>query len=491
MFIGQETYDLPHVVVAKCGITFNVQEPRAQSEDMVRLSSAPAPVRSPVLEGGNLTATICVASAYALSLPEGVVNVGTWFGCTIARLTMNVAYILMGDDKSLCLQSVGLQFTFHCDIAEEAMALLDQAHKEASEREGQLVIQQRLAECAQKAEEDAARCRAVVKETAPPMPYYTFNERGVVSPVPERDGGVTTHIWTDEDVMTVPPSSVQSLSREEEANAFSGALENVGFRKNQNPTKAQKKEATRLAKLTEALRQELEARCQTKLDAAREKDFREESIRIKLEDRRRMEEEEREQKRLESLRMEYGAIQSFILTHLSITLEQFLAKPGECRAIIGEFQNHAVPAQEEEAHGHEQYVTIHTPHLNHINGLCKQAAVLDIYIDVYQSGTHWCANLSANDMQHMIASKRQQYICLSAMHGGYSVQVSAQSYDALMQIRPDTATLVYEAQAMQEQYSHKAYAFTTVPTMASPLVIVPVLDIYGRVLGFQQVPQYA
>jgi len=157
-----------------------------QVKTMAGLSSAPKQdaIQAPVLKDGKLTATICVSSTHASSFPVGAVIVGMRSGCTIARLTVNVADILVGDDMSLCLQSTGLKFTFHRDIAEKAMVLLNQAHEEAPEREGQLIIQQLLADCAQRAKEDAERCKNVAKATASPVPYNTFDGRDVISPVP-------------------------------------------------------------------------------------------------------------------------------------------------------------------------------------------------------------------------------------------------------------------------------------------------------------------
>jgi hypothetical protein len=121
-------------------------------------------------------------------------------------------------------------------------------------------------------------------------------------------------------------------------------------------------------------------------------------------------------------------------------------------------------------------------------GLRAQAAIDGIKIDVYQTGKHWSAKISANDMQRIGVFLRNQYIWVSAKPGGYSVQVSAKSYNALAQIRLDTATHVIEAQAMQKQYSHKAQWLLPVP---EPMHIIPVYNKQGCVVAYQEIPLFA
>jgi hypothetical protein len=261
-FVGPKSSMALENITEQVDIRFDVQEQQRHYGAMAGLSSASkqATTPTPVLEGDNLTATICVASAHASSLPARVVIVGTRSGCTIARLTVNVADILMGDDKSLCLQSVGLQFTFHRDIAEEAMVLLNQAHEEATEREGQLTIQQRLAECAQRAEEDADRCRNVAKATASSMPYNTFGGRDVISPVPTRDGRATTYVWTDE--VNTP------LHREIEPNALSG-IEIAPSKKEQKALKKAERDAQKAQRDAEKAKRLEEERKANEAEEAR------------------------------------------------------------------------------------------------------------------------------------------------------------------------------------------------------------------------------
>jgi frataxin-like iron-binding protein CyaY len=301
-----------------------------------------------------------------------------------------------------------------------------------------------------------------------------------------------------------PASPAPALLSREVPSALSGVFVNVGFRE-KKPTKAQKKEARNQAKLAEAQHQAELAETERLKNEARKETFHAESIRIELEAQRRMKEEEEEQRRRESLGEEYDVVQPFIWAHLGITREQFIASPDNCRARIAELQN---PAQQEEFEQEEEKsanpvpcVTIHTPNKSHMEGLCRQAQQLNITLTPYPSGNHLCVDISECDMQMLIVNRWNQHIWVSAKQGGYKVQVGRGSYQALMEIRPDVASIVHEAMELQDQLDHRKQGLVSQPYCpqyyqyhamgASPFVIVPVLYIHGNVMCLQQVSRYA
>lgn len=89
----------------------------------------------PVLENEQLHATVRVPSQYASFLPEGAEIVGTEGEYTIALIRMDIKdvygglghYIILYDDSQL-------GFTFHSDIAEEAVALLERGQTQAQDQ---------------------------------------------------------------------------------------------------------------------------------------------------------------------------------------------------------------------------------------------------------------------------------------------------------------------------------------------------------------------
>ena len=418
---------------------------------------------------------------------------------------MIISDVLIGD-SGLFLKSNDLAFTFHRDIAQDAEGLLQEARDAATVAEGQANIQRMIQRGLEAMEKDSqsrtnagASCVKPVTSTDANA-YSAFGGQRVASPVPIFCEDLSSGVWADDDERVLPPASPAPASpallpREEEATAFSGALENVGFRNEKKPTKAQKKEAERQAELDKAKRLENEAK---------EKAFREESIRIELA-HRRMKEEEEEQRSRESLGAEYDAVQSFIRVHLGITREQFIANPDECRTRIAELQN---PAQQEEFEQEEEKsanpvpcVTIHTPHRSHLEGLCRQAQELNITLTMHQIGDHWCVDIPGCDMQKLYVKVMSQYIWISAKPNGYKVQVERGSYQALMKIRPDVKSFVHEAMELQEQLDYRKQGLLSQPYCpqyyqyhamdASPFVIVPVLNIHGNVMCLQQVSRYA
>lgn len=86
----------------------------------------------PVLEGGNLTVTIYVPFQYASFLPEGAEIVGTEGEYTVALINMDINDVYGGYGNYIILYDYSqLAFTFHGDIAEEAVALLERGQSQA------------------------------------------------------------------------------------------------------------------------------------------------------------------------------------------------------------------------------------------------------------------------------------------------------------------------------------------------------------------------
>jgi hypothetical protein len=91
----------------------------------------PPRIPRPVLENEQLYATVCVPSQYASFLPVGAEIVGTDGEYTFALIRMNINdvfggygwYIIQYEDSQL-------GFTFHCDIAEEAVKLLERGQSQ-------------------------------------------------------------------------------------------------------------------------------------------------------------------------------------------------------------------------------------------------------------------------------------------------------------------------------------------------------------------------
>lgn len=128
------------------GLHIEVDPIRSRNEQikaMAELSYAPAPLQAtipaPVLEGNNLTATICVATTHSSFLPDGAQVVEQIRTCTIAQVTVDPTSITYvgGTQYSLKLAKGGvLIFTFHRSIAQQAMELLEKARNDGDKVDG-------------------------------------------------------------------------------------------------------------------------------------------------------------------------------------------------------------------------------------------------------------------------------------------------------------------------------------------------------------------
>ena len=143
-------------------------------------------------------------------------------------------------------------------------------------------------------------------------------------------------------------------------------------------------------------------------------------------------------------------------------------------------------------------VTLHTPIQTHLVGLIRQALMLDIKLTIYQSGNHWCVNVSKGDMQKLIVIMWKQHIWVLANQDGYKVQVGRGSYQALMEIRPDVVSIVHEAMELQDQLDHRKQGLLPQPYCPQYYQCqamcayqhVPVYGLDGTIVAFQRVAPY-
>jgi hypothetical protein len=181
---------------------------------MAGLESAPAraTVPPPVINADSLTATICVASKNANFLPEDASVTIVMGESTRALVTVNVNNISKDKNRNLYMSS-GLRFTFHRDIAEEAMALLQKAWEE---------------------EQDQEETESSVSP-ASPIP-------SCIIPIPMfgSDGSTSSGNWADDadDMVFAIPAPAPTptpafLPSEDEVSALSGAFDNVLTRQEQ------------------------------------------------------------------------------------------------------------------------------------------------------------------------------------------------------------------------------------------------------------------
>ena len=336
--------------------------------------------------------------------------------------------------------------------------------------------------------------------TRNPM-FDTFKSMSILS------SGVSSRVWAEYDdtellSMSAPPSP-PPFSSNDVPNALSGVFVNV---LTQDDQKAQKK-AKRVDQKAKRLEEE---RLKKKAEEA------EEAKRLQdLADIERVEQErkEAEAKALEdkalysALVNEFQSIDPVVLIAAGIeTLEQWLTNPDEYRAKIAELLK---PAHQKKS----LYVTLHTPHKAHSDGLSRQALQLGITLTPYQNGNHWCLDISAEELNRLIVFVQNQHIWVSAKEErekGYRVQLGRNSYSALMKIRPELKPFVQHALSMQEQLDHRRQGVLPLPdcqqcyyppyypfhTMgAYPLVSVPVYGHDGTFMTIQCVapfpPPYA
>jgi hypothetical protein len=521
-FNGPKTYDRPEQVIARCGIQFDMHEPTTSSNPMAGLTPAPIPTTVPprhvpiaVVNGnGTITITVCVSfkekGCFGKLVPD-VISMGNALCGDITFQPTSVTYQDNGRYSLKLPDGGALNVTFHDAIAEKAKSLLQKAWDAVDVEEGRANIERRKQDGLEAMMRDS-RPRANAGASCEPGAstvvgaYNPFGDRHVTSLVPMFGLGITSGNWAN-DADSTP--SQTDFPRNVEVTSFSG----IEFTLSSKERNALKK--TQLAEKNAQKKADEESKRQaTNLEAQRMEQRRQKFLEdIALDEQKQREADaraQREEANRVALVDEFKSIAPIVLIAIgSPTLDQFLADTQALRDAItdvmsrtaqdcGSTVQEAIPVDEEEEEEEKdeedhRYVTVHTPNRLHIEGLRRQADDLGIKIVVYQNGNHWCANISTDDIQHLNVILRKQYIWVSAIDGGYSVQVSVQSYDALAQIRPDTATLVIEARAMQEQCSHKAQwllptPMRVLPMLPTPMHVLPVFNAWGNVVAYQQVP---
>jgi hypothetical protein len=135
-------------------------------------------------------------------------------------------------------------------------------------------------------------------------------------------------------------------------------------------------------------------------------------------------------------------------------------------------------------------VTLHTPHLNHLKGLLRQVhEQTGIVFQVHPNDNQWEAHITVDVLQQLYVALRNQYIWVSAIPGGYSVQVDRQSYNNLVAARPDCAGIVVKALQLQQIYNKKTFQ-APAPMYGhntSTVYTVPVFGLDGTLMAYQQV----
>lgn len=206
-------------IIQTAKIQFDVTEPKDSSTPSHTMQTR-APIPAPVLEDGFLRATVCVASKNASSLPEDASDTIVMGESTRALVTVNVSNILEDKNGNLCLSS-RLRFTFHRDIAEEAIALLHKAWEEEQKQD-------------QEETESSVSPASPIPSCIIPIPMFSS------------DGSTSSGNWADdadEMVFAIPAPTPAFLPSEDEVSALSGAFDNVLTRQEQ---KAQRVEEQRL-----------------------------------------------------------------------------------------------------------------------------------------------------------------------------------------------------------------------------------------------------
>lgn len=484
------------------GLTVEVDPHKSHNPEVKKMAGI-APSRSvagggaltieePTLVDGVLTATICVATIHASSLPAGSTVVAERGQCTIA-----IAFLPVSELKSEYNgYSYGsLNFNFHRDIASRVEALLHP-----------------------------------VEETKipPTSPLLT-------SPSPIILGlGTPTGSWADDadddenasaSTSTSTPVLAPVLPPSEVANALSGIK--ISLSKEQNAARKEQKrlaaEQKRLAEEQRLLDEEKEAE-EAKV---REEDFRKESIRIELKARQRQEEERKKKEAEQALVKEYDGLDPFTKTHLGITKEQFLADPEECRARIREFLNSAVPEQEKKGGPEEQEggsvkdqgpsVLLKTPDPNVVDNIVAYGKEHGIHVLVTSRSDATWGTMHFMNVFGLIGLKLINFAPSrkgNELRGGvnqmddktfppgYHAFLCSGSYAAIVSIRPDLADTVRQVMLKRVQMKHPSKGSSAgqgiLPTpLPLPLpqygpayvpAYAPVYDNWSCFLGWQVVP---
>lgn len=441
------------------GLHIKVDPIRSRNEQikaMAELSYAPAPLQAtipaPVLEGDNLTATICVATSHSSYLPNGTWVVEQRGTCTISRVTMNLTSITYVDGTryslKLAVDSV-LLFTFHKDIAKEAVQLLNQAHDEASIKEGRQLIQKRLAECELAAKNDAQRCRDASVTQSSSTPFLSC-----ILPTPMFDdgkGSTSTGIWADDADVASTHASVP-FPREEEANALTGAFDNVLSRDEQKTmAKAQKeKEAQRQAELAKCAEEEEEAQ---RLKEA------EEAQRLEQETQRQSKLAEQQHTTNIHDAPDITVPSIWIKTYNTEVVKTLLSMDRQCRL---------------ELQGDEQKHARGTAYRINVSPLLV-AGIVTLRVSV--RGNEIIVGELTDD---------------GTLRWGTCANVWNGSYGAVVSMFPEmsvTVQRVIETRAtLKIQKPHQQQGLLPFP---EPMRVIPVFDMWGNVVAYQQAPPFA
>lgn len=453
----------------------------------------PAPTRhavpAPVFENGILTATVCVASQYAMNLPESAADIFSMGRAMIAQVSINPNDVADQGNGCYCLSLPDgreLYFTFHRDIAKDAEGLLQKARDDADAAEGHANIQQILQKCKDVMNRDSrpganSNMHRVEPDTsANVIPYNPFNGQGIASPVPmfEFGDGVSSGDWNkdaDDAAASLlhtsasapalaPPVAPAPLSRNVVATAFSGALDTVLSRDEQKALKKTTR-ATKKAQL-EAQRLENEA---------------EEAMRLQdLADIARVDQGRKEA----DAKARHDAL-------VTITVQP----------VVQEEEKEENPAQ---IWGHTARLDV-VQNLQHLAQQC--GCSLQVIERDYQKGPMYFIDLTYMLTKGYLGMKTSAHgnelivgqssndgtflwgTCVNVHNGSYAaVATMFPEMDDMVQHVMETRAALKIQKPHQRQYQHPQQGLLPIPGL---VCVMPVCDTWGRIVAYQQAPQFA
>jgi hypothetical protein len=405
---------------------------------LVNLPSTHATVSDPMLKDGQLTATICVASIHARSLPERAMDVIVRNKCTIATITVPVTDIT-NKDEFLNLQSSGLKFTFHRDIAKKAMNLLKEAmgHNE---------------------EEKPVEFSANIS----PSPLFNDN------------GNKSTGNWADDADEIDPyspspsPSPVPTLPREVEANPFDGVFFNVSSKDEQKAKRKAQREAEQAKREAEQFQHlEQERLEQERLEALRLKDLAD----IARVEQKRQEAEAKAKEewvKHDALVKEFEALDQIVKNAVNVNLEQWVQNPETWRATIANVMSgttHAIEPVEVQNLCPEIWVKTTVENVvKNLQALAQQHCLqIKVTIQQYDNCRMYFIDVAALVTKCIFDLRVSawgneivfgQKMPDGTLKHGTCANVHHRSYDALMSVFPNMKNIVQKVIQTREECKH-------------------------------------
>jgi hypothetical protein len=500
------------------------------------LTPAPVPTTVPprhvpvatVNDNGTIKATVCVSSMDAECFGNLVPEVIPMDNACCGDITLYSNDVTKQGEGRYSLNLPDgrvLGFTFHRNIAKEAMGLLQKARVAADEAEGHANIEQRKQRGLKAMMKDSRQGAngSVSREpvtSAINIPFSALDGQVVVSPeLVFRDDESLEVLIQNADVApsaSAAPASaapaLASLPREKVANALSGAFDAVLFRDEQQALEKAKRDDQKAKREAEKAQRFEQQRQTEEAEARRLQD---------LADIERVEQERKEAKAkalYSALVNEFQSIEPVVLIAVGLkTLEQWLTNPDEYRARIGKLMN---PAQQEEAekvfptddsYDENHQIYVQTPRLDVVNKLKtlakKQGLQLPVTEQQHVAGIKYIIDVSAllaKGVLKLRVSALGNEIVVGVLTSdgtqqwGTCANVTFGSYVAVVSMFPEMDVTVQDVIAtrdalkIQKPYQRR-YQYQQQGLLPNPglVCVMPVCDAWGRFVGFQQAPPFA